>query len=210
MKDGRPNRFTAWCLDVWLISSLMRPATELLPADGPVAFAIGFAFPLVLILVLALHHAGWSTTARVLTFGEAALGRVFIDAGKVWRNPYGTSRTLLYGCAAYGLFVRITVLSDGRVANRPDLLGVFVLIVIAAVSMILLGRGHAWALMGIVAYRALERTADMPPLEIDSISALLWFVVGIHGETILFAVVCAAVVHHYAVSGRVAGTAAAA
>ena len=206
MKDAAPHSFAAWCLDVWLISSVMRPVAGSLPADGPAAVVIGSACPLVLILVLALHHAGWSKTARFLTFGEAVLGRVFIDARKIWRNPYGTSRGLLYGCLAYGLFVRFTVLSDGSGGTSPDLLVSIVLIVIATVSMILLGRGHAWALAGVVAHRALERTASMPPLEIDSIGSLTWFLLGVHGETIFFAVVCAAIVHHYAVSGRVSTT----
>lgn len=199
----------AWGLDVWLISSLVRIAADAVGSEviRPVQVLWSVSGVLLVLVLPTAYHAWWSASVRFSTFGEHVFSRALVEDRKIWLNPYGTSRVLLFGCAAYGLFMQWSVFPRHRIAGGFEVPMELMLLGIAAGSMILLGRGHAWALLGIVGSRALERTAHMPPLSFDSLENILWFTLGIHGETIFFALVCAAVAHNYsAARGRVVTT----
>ena len=201
MNHSAPHPVLAWCLDVWLLASLFRTTANAVDSD-----LWSISGVLLVLVVPTAYHATWSASARFLSLGERVFGRALVEDRKVWLNPYGTSRALLFGCAAYGLFVQFSVSRPGF-AGSVDFPVELLLLGIAAGSLIVLGRGHAWALLGIVGYRAFERTAHMPPLSFDSIENITWFTLGIHGETLFFALVAAAVAHNYsAARGRVMAT----
>jgi hypothetical protein len=199
--NNRPHPFAAWSLDVWLVASLFKAVADAFvdaAGTGRTIWAAGGV--LLVIVVPTLYHALWAPSARVLTFGERVVGRVFVELGKAWSNPYGTSRILLYVCVVYGLSGQFSLRPAASAGTIASFLMDLLLLVIAALSLILLGRGNPWALLGIVAHRALQRTADMPSIGLDSMNEVGWFVFGIHGETIWYAIVAVAVAHHYALA----------
>ena len=205
MKQSAPHPVLAWGLDMWLMLSLVRLGVDAIGPDAARPVRMWWSiFGILLVFVLPIaYHAWWSWSARFSSFGELVFSRIRVEDRKSWLNPYGTSRVLLFGCAAYGVFMQWSVFPRHRIAGSFELPVELLLLGIAAGSMIVLGRGHAWALAGIVGYRALERTAHMPPLSFDSMENVAWFTLGIHGETIFFALVCAAVAHGYsAARGR--------
>lgn len=197
MKQGTPHRLLAWALDICLLVAAGRIVSKAFTPDAPRMLLLSGI--LIAFILPTLYHLFWAARTRFLSFGEHVFARVVVEGRKSWINPYGSPRVLLYGAAAYGVFLRFSIFPKQSVEIPVELL----LLAIAAVSVVAMGRGHAWALMGIVAFRALQRTASMPSLSFDSLGNVLWFTLGVHGETILFAAFCAAVAHGYsAARGR--------
>ena len=145
MNHSAPHPVLAWCLDVWLLASIVRAAANVVDSDLWSVSGVLFA-----LVVPTVYHVAWSASARFLSLGERVFGRALVEDRKVWLNPYGTSRTLLFGCAAYGLFVQFSVSPRHEIAGSFELPVELLLLGIAAGSLIVLGRGHAWALLGIV------------------------------------------------------------
>ncbi|HYC87581.1 MAG TPA: hypothetical protein VEO54_00085 [Thermoanaerobaculia bacterium] len=111
------------------------------------------ALSLVAVACAALaYHYRWSAWTSFLSFGERVAGKALENGQKIWRSPYSRSRVLLYLTMTAGFW--LTTMTS---APRPKTLGVETCaIAIAAVSMLLIGRGVAWGLLGMWLYRVLE------------------------------------------------------
>ena len=155
---------------------------------------VGYALP-------ALYHVFWAGSVRFLSFGERVTGRAIADGTKVWLNPYHRTRTTLYLCMVWALSLRIVTTPADPVPWAASVAGDALFFGLAVVSMILLGRGWSWGLLGLVAYRMWETTSEATPVlsphGFFALSAA--HVITVYGPTIALAIVCIIVARDYSV-----------
>jgi len=198
MKPSSPHPILAFFVDLSLVGSVWSVMNDLLPAtESRVTAAIEIAAVFLLVLVLpVVYHWQWASRVSILTPGEFTAGVFRRDGYKVWLNPYGGSRRLLYGCVIYALYVNAPAVN---LQSAASLLIAAVLIALVAVCLIGIGRGKPVGLLGLAAYRLWQAYASTG---VAPFSADYERVANAYAGSLLLAVACGLVMLVYSSASR--------
>jgi hypothetical protein len=192
MTESAPHPVLAFFVDFWLIANLT--AGMKLSAPSSMGMIADVALAIVALLFLAvpiLYHAIWRRHTSFLTPGELAAGVFRRGNEKIWCNPYGSSRQLLYGCVIWALFVNVPTVA---ITSQTDHALHLVLAALVAACLIGIGRGEWMGLIGLAAYRLWETYASSSStLTNRSLPELI----DAYSGSLIFAFACCIVANEY-------------
>lgn len=179
MENSKPHRVAATLADLHIIAEVVGTVTSLW-------------IDLIVAACVIVYHYALADRVRFVSPGEMVAGHTREGDVKVWRNPYGMSRWILF-------LTYFLATSDSFDFHYP--IADAVLSVVFVVVLVLIGKGYAWALAIPAANIVLQATLAI--LRQPRSLPLTTILTNTQPQnTLIIALICVAVARRY---GRAAG-----